>query len=30
LILALPLAVVSKTWIEEAWIKDVLDRPPAS
>jgi predicted PurR-regulated permease PerM len=29
LILALPLAVVSKTWIEEAWIKDVLDRPPA-
>ncbi|MEM9540134.1 MAG: AI-2E family transporter [Cyanobacteria bacterium P01_E01_bin.42] len=25
LILALPLAVVSKTWIEEAWIKDVLD-----
>ena len=29
LILALPLAVVSKTWIEEAWIKDVLDRPAA-
>jgi predicted PurR-regulated permease PerM len=28
LILALPLAVVSKTWIEEAWIKDVLDRAP--
>ena len=28
LILALPLAVVSKTWIEEAWIKDVLDRDP--
>ncbi len=26
LILALPLAVVSRTWIEEAWIKDVLDR----
>ncbi|HIK45053.1 MAG TPA: AI-2E family transporter [Leptolyngbyaceae cyanobacterium M65_K2018_010] len=32
LILALPLAVVSKTWIEEAWIKDVLERdaPPES
>ena len=28
LILALPLAVVCKTWIEEAWIKDVLDRDP--
>jgi predicted PurR-regulated permease PerM len=26
LILALPLAVVCKTWIEEAWIIDVLDR----
>ena len=26
LILALPLAVIAKTWIEEAWIKDVLDR----
>ncbi|MEA5469842.1 AI-2E family transporter [Spirulina sp. 06S082] len=26
LVLALPLAVVTKTWIEEAWIKDVLDR----
>lgn len=26
LVLALPLAVVSKTWIEEAWIKDVLDQ----
>ncbi|MGC9503429.1 AI-2E family transporter [Baaleninema sp.] len=26
LILALPLAVVTKTWIEEAFIKDVLDR----
>lgn len=25
LILALPMAVISKTWIEEAWIKDVLD-----
>jgi predicted PurR-regulated permease PerM len=30
LILALPLAVVSKTWIEEAWIKDVLDRAAIS
>jgi predicted PurR-regulated permease PerM len=30
LILALPLAVVSKTWIEEAWIKDGLDRSPGS
>lgn len=30
LILALPLAVVCKTWIEEAWIKDVLDRDPAA
>jgi predicted PurR-regulated permease PerM len=32
LILALPLAVVGKTWIDEAWVKDVLDRwhgPPA-
>ncbi|MBD2229986.1 AI-2E family transporter [Phormidium tenue] len=27
LVLALPLAVVCKTWIEEAWIIDVLDRP---
>ena len=26
LILALPLAVVSKVWIEEAWIIDVLER----
>ncbi|MEM6350332.1 MAG: AI-2E family transporter [Cyanobacteria bacterium P01_D01_bin.14] len=26
LILALPLAVVTKTWVEEAWVKDVLDR----
>ena len=26
LILALPLAVVSKTWVEEAFVKDVLDR----
>jgi len=26
LILALPLAVVCKTWIEEAWIVDVLER----
>ena len=26
LILALPLAVVSKTWVEEALVKDVLDR----
>ena len=26
LILALPLAVVTKTWLEEAWIKDILDR----
>ncbi|NJL44596.1 MAG: AI-2E family transporter [Leptolyngbyaceae cyanobacterium SM2_3_12] len=26
LILALPLAVISKTWIEEAWITDILDR----
>ncbi|MCG8368231.1 MAG: AI-2E family transporter [Pseudanabaenales cyanobacterium] len=25
LILALPLAVVAKTWIEEAWIRDVMD-----
>ena len=32
LILALPLAVITKTWIEEAWIKDILDQrqiPPA-
>lgn len=28
LILALPLAVITKTWIEEAFIKDVLDRWP--
>jgi predicted PurR-regulated permease PerM len=27
LVLALPLAVVCKTWIEEAWIVDVLDKP---
>lgn len=27
LILALPLTVICKTWIEEAWIIDVLDRP---
>ena len=26
LILALPLAVISKTWIEEAWIVDVLEK----
>lgn len=26
LILALPLAVISKTWIEEAWIQDVLEQ----
>lgn len=26
LILALPLAVICKTWIEEAWIVDVLDK----
>ncbi|MGK7909063.1 MAG: AI-2E family transporter [Synechococcus sp.] len=26
LILALPLAVVSKTWVEEAFVKDVLDK----
>lgn len=26
LVLALPLAVVCKTWIEEAWIVDVLDK----
>jgi predicted PurR-regulated permease PerM len=30
LILALPLAVVSKVWIEEAWIKDVLDERPVN
>lgn len=28
LILALPLAVVCKTWIEEAWIIDILERQP--
>jgi predicted PurR-regulated permease PerM len=27
LILALPLAVICKTWIEEAWIIDVLEQP---
>jgi predicted PurR-regulated permease PerM len=27
LILALPLAVICKTWIEEAWIIDVLEKP---
>jgi predicted PurR-regulated permease PerM len=26
LVLALPLTVVAKTWIDEAWVKDVLDR----
>ncbi len=26
LILALPLAVITKTWLEEAWVKDVLDK----
>ena len=26
LILALPLAVITKTWLEEAWVKDVLDQ----
>ncbi len=26
-IVALPLAAIAKTWIEEAWIKDVLDQP---
>ncbi len=26
LILALPLAVITKTWLEEAWIKDILDK----
>jgi predicted PurR-regulated permease PerM len=26
LVLALPLAVVAKTWIDEAWVKDVLDQ----
>lgn len=30
LILALPLAVVCKTWIEEAWIKDVLEAVPVA
>lgn len=27
LIMALPLAAVAKTWLEEAWIKDILDSP---
>lgn len=27
LIMALPLAAIAKTWLEEAWIKDVLDEP---
>jgi predicted PurR-regulated permease PerM len=26
LVLALPLTVVTKTWVEEAWIKDILDQ----
>ncbi|MDJ0707648.1 MAG: AI-2E family transporter [Leptolyngbyaceae cyanobacterium MO_188.B28] len=26
LILALPLAVITKTWLEEAWVKDILDQ----
>ncbi|WP_416672862.1 AI-2E family transporter [Egbenema bharatensis] len=26
LVLALPLTVVAKTWIDEAWVKDVLDQ----
>lgn len=26
LVLALPLTVIAKTWIEEAWLKDVLDQ----
>lgn len=26
LVLALPLAVIAKTWIEEAWLKDILDQ----
>jgi predicted PurR-regulated permease PerM len=30
LILALPLAVVCKTWIEEAWVVDVLDKNNAT
>lgn len=30
LILALPLTVVSKTWVEEAWLKDVLDKGTAA
>ena len=33
LILALPLAVITKTWLEEAWIKDILDQrqsPPVT
>ena len=30
LILALPLAVISKVWIEEAWIVDILDREDPS
>lgn len=28
LVLALPLAVICKVWIEEAWIVDILDRSP--
>ncbi|MBE9138516.1 AI-2E family transporter [Nodosilinea sp. LEGE 07088] len=28
LVLALPLAVICKTWIEEAWIIDILDNSP--
>ena len=27
LIMALPLAAIAKTWLEEAWIKDILDQP---
>ena len=33
LILSLPLAVITKTWLEEAWIKDILDQqklPPVN
>ncbi|HSM83803.1 MAG TPA: AI-2E family transporter [Nodosilinea sp.] len=30
LVLALPLAVVCKTWIEEAWVIDVLEQSPGS
>jgi predicted PurR-regulated permease PerM len=30
LVLALPLAVVCKTWIEEAWIVDILENPAAA